>query len=1648
LFVLISDFLQNSEKESQKRQYLPNTVGRGFADPLLFNSISRFISISDINALDATMSFYNVLNKYRASSYSEVDKGTKFEELIARYLVTDPLYETKIDEVWLWKNFPGNKQIGIHDTGIDIVVKTKYDEYWAIQCKCYNEEYEVTKKDVDTFITTSGRKFKDEIGDERFFDERILFATTNNWSSNAVAATEGQHIPVTRIKLSNLEEAAVDWDAIEEGVHGKEARKKKYELRGHQQEALDKALEHYKTHDKGQMIMACGTGKTFASLRIAETMTKGKGNILFLAPSIALIGQTLREWTANAQDELNMNTICVCSDPKVSKKFSEDDIGEHVEDLGAPATTDPEKIMKQIKTGGGLTVIFSTYQSIDSIIEAQQKGLPEFDLIICDEAHRTTGAIFKDQSEKAFTKVHSNENIKAKKRLYMTATPRIYGVKGKEDAKKESVTLCSMDDENTYGKEFYKIGFGKAVELGLLSDYKVLVLTVKESNVPEMMWKRWEKHYEADKEIDVDLECKIWGTMNALAKNIAYDETIKHSDPGKMRSAVSFSRTIAASKEITKIFNVMPSIPGGPLEVEVKHIDGEMNSMQRDKLLGWLKKDDDKCRMLSNVRCLSEGVDVPALDAVIFMGSKGSLIDIVQSVGRVMRKSPDKTYGYIIVPVVVPRNESPEEALEDDERYRMVWQVLRALRSHDERLEAEINTFAFRKKEPGKSSGGHIVPAVTVGEEEGTDRPLGGQYTLDDFGTALMARLVIKVGEREYIENWARDVAKIMPELMEKLNLICMHDGHGYKQYGPAFKRYFKGLKDCINDDVNEEDAVKMLAQQIITKPIFTALFGDDKFVRQNSVSQTIDAMLNEIDAKNGLKDIDLSKFYEGVERTLTKIETLEGKQKVITSLYEKFFKNAFPKDQTINGIVYTPEAIVDFIIHSAAETLKQEFNIEFGSENVNILDPFTGTGTFIARLIESSIISPHDLERKYRYELFANEITLLAYYIAAVNIENAFSRKTKTEEYIPFEHILLTDTFNIEEICHGRQTTLVNEEYFKKNIGRIKEENDTQITVIIGNPPYGGKQRNANDDAKKRTYLGGVDGEIEKKYLDNSLFEEKKGNVNSVYDNYIRAFRWSTDRINDSDGVIAFVTPNGWLSGSAFIGFRKCIEKEFSKIYIFNLRGDQNGQNWREEGEKIFGQGSKIGISITLLVKRKNFKGKAKILYVNTKDYMKRQEKFDLLGQSESFSQMEKSGSLKILNAKGNGDWITQRNSRFQAMIPLAGDTHKKFDSHYEKTVFVGYSRGCATSRDLLAYNFSKERLAIIKSDMVKSYSEQLEAGLINYNDSRVKWTTPLKKNFENNRRLSLDTSTFTLASYRPFVKNWFDHDVMINESSYQMPRIYPTHDAKNLQICVAGIGVKKDFSCIITDEITDLNFTTAGQCFPLYWYEDSSEKRSKMKVESIDGTTISTKKNDGISDFALKLAKDMYGNKVTKEDIFFYVYGFLHSPDYRNTFTDDLKMSLPKIEFVSNPEDFWTFSKAGRELAEIHLNYEKVKAPETIKFSGAIKIEDVLKEPNLCHITKMKVLPKERKVIFNQFLTIENIPEEAFEYIVNGKSAIEWIEDQYQYSKDNDSGIINDPNEYSGGKYILNLLLSVIGVSVKTVEIVKALPKLILED
>ena len=1601
------------------------------------------------------MDLEKILEKIENDSFSLRDKGARFEVLIKNWFLSAPLYCNDIKDISIWTEFPYRNQFGGSDSGIDLVILTNENEYLAVQCKFYSSDKYIDKADVDTFISTSSKLF--EIDETKIkFSGRLFVSTTNNWSKKANELIENQEIPVIRISLNILNDSGVDWEKLYQGNTGNEARKGKKEIREHQKTALDEVHSYFKSANRGKLIMACGTGKTYTSLKIAEKETNGNGLILFLVPSIALLGQTLREWSNDIEGKLY--PICICSDSKITKKSNSDDTGMSVVDLALPATTDINKIIKQfeeLKNKEGLKVVFSTYQSIDVISKAQKEVLDKdssfgiFDLIICDEAHRTTGIALANEEESNFIKVHNNEFIKSKKRLYMTATPRLYDDNSKSKAKENDVYLCSMDDRSIYGDEIYRIGFGEAVQRGLLTDYKVLILTLNHSQVPKEIQALISNN---EVEFRIDDASKLMGCINGLSKQILDKEGIvKASDPDPMKRAVAFCKDIKTSKKITSNLNefsdtyisgLSPEVQEKMVEVHSKHIDGGMNALEREELLNWLKKDSDnekECRILTNARCLSEGVDVPTLDAVLFLSAKNSQVDVVQSVGRVMRRAEGKKYGYIIIPVVIPADKKPEEALNDNETYKVVWSVLNALRAHDDRFNAEINKIDLNKSKPKNILIGTVdnTGKEKTYKEEKKDFEAQNANNLklgidiDTLQNAIYAKMVEKVGDRKYFERWAKDVARIAELQIDKIKDLITRD----EEHKRAFNKFIEGLQKNISPDINEGQGIEMLSQHIITKPIFEALFEGYSFVKNNPISHAMQDILDLLLKGQIEKETEeLNKFYEDVKLKIGNIDNAEGKQRIIVELYDKFFKTAFPKLVDKLGIVYTPVEVVDFIINSVEELLNKEFGRSLTDENINILDPFTGTGTFISRLLQSRIIKNKDLKRKYKYEIYANEIVLLAYYIATVNIENIYhdlERENSNEDigYKEFEGICLTDTFQLSE---DDNEIKMFDLAFKENSERVNRQKKAPLQVIIGNPPYTIGQSSANDNAQNKKYP-----KLDSRILETYSKKSSAGLNKALYDAYIKAFRWATDRLDKTGGIIGFVTNGAWIDGGSTSGFRKVIEEEFTSIYVFNLRGNQrtSGELSRKEGGKIFGSGSRTPIAITFLIKNPEIKKeKATVYYHDIGDYLTREDKLKIISDYKSLKNIK----WEILTPNQEGDWINQRNEKFDTFIPLIDKDNK----NNKNTFFDISSNGVVTSRDTWVYSYSKVQLEKQMKDTIKFYNSQIDKiekvrkkdkninleDIIDTNPNNISWSRSLKKKADKLEKDSFDTNEIKDSLYRPFIKqNLYFNKLWIETPSQQ-------NKFKNyLSIGTIGIGGKHNFSSLILKEIGDFQTFQNANFYPLYYNEEN-------KVNTL--FSPKDNKKDGITDFIYNLAREKYGvPRITKEDIFYYVYGFLHNEDYRKEFEADLKKTVPKLPLVDEYQDFKKYSDIGRELAELHLNYETLERPEGVIVEG--------EELGNYKVEKMSFIKKGIKdtINYNSSITIKNIPLEAYDYQVNGKSAIEWIMERYAITINKDSGITNDPNlwceEHNDPKYILNLLLSIITLSLKTNKLIKELPK-----
>lgn len=1283
---------------------------------------------------------------------------------------------------------------------------------------------------------------------------------------------------------------------------------------------------------------------------------------------------------------------------------------------------------------GGLTAIFCTYQSVQVIADAQSLGLPAFDLIVCDEAHRTTGArqITKSAAEQsAYTKIHDNSIVQATKRLYMTATPRLYGDKLVKAAREESYIISSMDDVAVFGPEFFHLSFGQAVDEGLLTDYKVIALKVSEDWVSADFQKAMDLEEGGFKIPEV---AKIIGCI----KGLAFQDGEQQANYNPLRNAVAFHNTIAESQRFAEQFSAVAKAyrekTGGyyGLNCETDHVSGIMRSTERRSKLKWLAEDTshadtDICRILSNARCLAEGVDVPSLEAIIFMKPRKSQIDIVQAVGRVMRRSEGKKYGYIILPVVIPAGFDAEEALDNSDAFSVVWQVLKGLRSHDERLDARINALRFENSSnPPVKMIDVAVPSQVDTDDDGNDKPdISPEQLKFDLQSAVNAAVVRRCGTRVYWEDWADDISKIALAQIKRIRDI-INTLPAVDQY---FEGFLTGLRDSLNPGITSDDAIEMLAQHIITLPVFEALFQGAGFASSNPVSIAMGGMLAKL-ADFGLntpeENLELRELYRSVELRAASIQTDAGRQKVIKELYEGFFSKAFKATSERMGIVYTPNEVVDYILHATDRMLKAEFGQSLEDEGVHILDPFTGTGTFIVNLIQSKLISDAKLPYKYANELHANELMLLAYYIATINIEHAYHSRISTE-YLPFPGAVLTDTFQMSE-----DNDTIDIEVFVENSERMLTQIGKPITVIVGNPPYSSGQNSANDNNANMSYPS-LDAKIRKSYVERS----KATLNNSVYDSYIRAIRWATDRIGER-GIVCYVSNAGWLDGTAMDGMRKSLAEEFSSIYVFNLRGNQRtqGEESRREGGKIFGSGSRAPIAITMWVKNPDSPERGVIHYHDIGDYLSREDKLLIIRRYTS-SDAEPV-PWKTLTPDNFGDWLNQRDDSFYQFAPMGLEKTPKKPSG----LFEIWSRGVATSRDAWTYSYSSSAVENNMSRMINTYNNELarwikaakpdDIDAFTTNDgARIKWTGELREDFAREKEASFQPDSIRLSVYRPFCKQWLYMNRQMNNRVYLQPSLFPTSKQSNLAIVVTGVG-SSEFSVLSMDITPCLDSLEKSQCFPLYWYEDQkplgglfTETESKKYV-----------RHDAITDEALSVFQQTYSNKkITKEEIFYYIYGILHSPEYRERFSVNLNKELPRIPFSA---DFKGFMKSGRALADLHLKYESVRP---------YPLEEVGDSENPGRVTKMhwgKRAGTEDKstIVYNENLTLTGIPEAAHRYVVNGKTALAWLIDRYRVTTDKASGIVNDPNDYSEDpRYIIDLIKRVTRVSIETMEIVDTL-------
>ncbi|WP_208356737.1 DEAD/DEAH box helicase [Helicobacter pylori] len=1561
-------------------------------------------------------------------------KGSLFEKISKQFLQEhDSANEYESIDLWYDWELRGKER----DKGIDIVITTSNKEYIAVQCKFHQDS--ISYNDISTFL----HKLHSGVGEVRF--KKGIIISTSNLTRAALEEIEqtrsaGMDIDIDIITEEDFIYSRIDWEKFDPMQTQDElplCDKKK--PRPHQTEAINATKEYFSSpkNARGKLIMACGTGKTYTSLKIMESLDPKI--TLFLAPSIALLSQTFREYAQEKSEPFYASIVC--SDDKVGQSKNEDNDDIKFSELPIKPSTRLEDILsvhKKAQKENKRFIIFSTYQSALRIKEAQEAGLGKIDLIICDEAHRTVGAMYSSNErddKNAFTLCHSDENIKAKKRLYMTATPKVYSESSKAKAKESDNAIYSMDDAEIFGEEIYTLNFSKAIALDLLTDYKVIILAVRSENLSGVTNSVNKKIKELKAEgtkldkklINNEFVCKIVGTHKGLAKQdlIVLDDENKEdhnlqnkADTFVSQRAISFCKSIQTSKNIKDSFETIMECYDEELKkksfknlkISIDHIDGTMNCKERlEKLENLNTFKPNICKVLSNARCLSEGVDVPALDSIVFFDGKSAMVDIIQAVGRVMRKAKRKKRGYIILPIALEESEikNLDEAV-NNTNFKNIWKVIKALRSHDPSLVDEA-TFKEKIKIFGSDDSNN----------HNDEKTLFDAILLQDLADAVYNVMPTKLGDRNYWENFTKKTGNIARTLNNRLKMI-------FDKNPEFFDNFLTSLRENIHQNIREDEALDMITSHIITKPIFDALFGDNI---KNPIAKALDKMvlkLSTLGLEGETKD--LKNLYESVKTEAAHAKSQKSQQELIKNLYNTFFKEAFRKQSEKLGIVYTPIEVVDFILRATNGILKKHFNTDFNDQSITIFDPFTGTGSFIARLLskENNLISDEALKEKFQKNLFAFDIVLLSYYIALINITQAAQNRDSSLKN--FKNIALTDSLDYLEEKTNKGVLPLYED-LKENKDIKDTLADQNIRVIIGNPPYSAGAKSENDNNQNLSHPK-LEKLVYEKYGKNST--TKAGST--TRDTLIQSIRMASDLLKDK-GVVGFVVNGSFIDNKSADGFRKCVAKDFSHLYVLNLRGDQrtSGEVSKKEGGKIFDSGSRATVAIIFFVKDKSVPNNT-IFYYEVEDYLKREAKLNLLANFENLDLVP----FKEITPNDKGDWINQREDAFDKLIPLKRDKKRQNPS-----IFDINSGGVASGRDPWVYNFSPNALMQSVQKCIDTYNADLkrfnerfreafkqrtakDKGVkpadrykhlsdkeITTDKTKIAWTRSLKKEFIKNTNLPESSmERIRLALYRPFNKQWLYFDKNLNEEQSQLPKIFPDKSARNVVINTSSMA-SRNFSCLIANEITDVQIMANTQAYPLYHYDDLGNRYN------------------AISGYALNLFRRHYkDNAITEEEIFYYIYAILHHKGYLKKYKNSLAKEAPHIALS---DDFKELSMLGKELADLHLNYESGEMHESVKHN---LLENAEIEG---YYDVEKMIKKGDCILYNQNITITKIPKKAFEYVVNGKSAIDWVIERYSITTDKESLIENNPNDYAGGKYVFELLCRVIKLSEKSVDLIE---------
>ena len=884
------------------------------------------------------------------------------------------------------------------------------------------------------------------------------------------------------------------------------------------------------------------------------------------------------------------------------------------------------------------------------------------------------------------------------------------------------------------------------------------------------------------------------------------------------------------------------------------------------------------------------------------------------------------------------------------------------------------------------------------------------------------------------IKNWVNEVDKFtkkIPELSTTLLNAISDAKKNNKEFVESFKDFRETCQQAINKNISNKAIDEMFVQHILTKQIYERIFNKPKFLQVNTIAVELQKLYMVLTKSSWSEDDffeELESFYAALTNVALSMVEFSRKQNFLNTVFERFFQGWAVKTADRLGIVYTPQEVVDFMVRSVDHILKTEFGREkgLGSQGVHIIDPFVGTGNFIMRVMKE--IKDDDLPHKYKSELHCNEISLMPYYIACMNIEHEYRERVGKDKYEPFEGICFADTFQIfedkkKEEEEESKPKLLNRYVSKENTERVKNQREKDIFVVISNPPYNTSQMDENDNNKNRKYK-----DLEQSIADTYGKDSKARLKNKLYDPYVKAFKWASDRIGD-EGIIAMITNNSFIDMYAFDGMRKHLESDFDKVYILDLGGNVR-KNPKLSGTTHNVFGIQVGVSINIFIKKKGSSKEFELHFSDVNTFWKKEQKYEFLIEKTNIDGVD----WKKLIPNKNYTWLTDGIADDFEDYPLMGDKHQKDKADCD-TIFNLFSLGVVSNNDAYVYDWDLKKIIQRTKSMVKEYqkyqsiwvkndSPKDPATLIVVNPKILKWIRRTKRSLGRGISIKYNDDLFRVTAYRPYTKKYYYWERVFSEERYLQHKFFPTPESEkeNKVICHSGVGSNKPFHSWVVNIIPCLDMLEKTQCFPFYTYNE-------------DGTG----RKENIADKTLKMYQEHYKDEdITKWDIFYYIYAMLHHPDYRNDFKENLKKSLPRIPFAS---EFWKFSKVGHKLADIHLDYENAQQYDL----GQKKYLKNYHDDISYQVTKMKLNKDKTELIYNDDITLKTIPKEVFDYKLGNRSALEWIIDQYRVKTDKRSGITQDPNNFDGNeKYIFELIGKIVTVSLETVKLVKELSKL----